>query len=115
VEDEIMVRTLARDVLTLYGYRVLTASGEEAEALCRSHQGEIDMLLTDVVMPVISGRELAERLALVRPHMKVLYMSGYTDNIIVHHGVLKPGIAFLQKPFTPDALTRKVRSVLDAT
>ncbi len=115
VEDEIMVRTLARDVLALYGYQVLTANSEEAEALCRSHQGEIDMLLTDVVMPVISGRELAERLALVRPHMKVLYMSGYTDNIIVHHGVLKPGIAFLQKPFTPDALTRKVRSVLDAT
>lgn len=113
VEDEPMVRTLAQDILMLYGYAVLAATGEEAESLCREYEGTIELLLTDVVMPVISGRELAERLAPVRPQMKVLYMSGYTDNIIVHHGVLKPGIAFLQKPFTPEGLVRKVRAVLD--
>lgn len=114
VEDEPMVRMLARDVLTLYGYQVLEVDSEKAEQMCRAYEGVIELLLTDVVMPVISGRELAEKLAPLRPQMKVLYMSGYTDNVIVHHGVLKPGIAFLQKPFTPDGLARKVRAVLDS-
>jgi PAS domain S-box-containing protein len=114
VEDEHMVRMLARDVLTLHGYQVLEAVSEKAEQMCRAYEGVIELLLTDVVMPVISGRELAEKLAPLRPQMKVLYMSGYTDNVIMHHGVLKPGIAFLQKPFTPDTLVRKVRTVLDS-
>ena len=114
VEDELMVRVLARDVLLLQGYQVLEADSARAVQLCQSYDGVIALLLTDVVMPVISGRELAEKLAPLRPQMKVLYMSGYTDNVIVHHGVLKPGIAFLQKPFTPDGLVRKVRAVLDS-
>ena len=114
VEDEPMVRVLARDVLLLQGYQVLEADSARAVQLCQSYDGVIALLLTDVVMPVISGRELAEKLAPLRPQMKVLYMSGYTDNVIVHHGVLKPGIAFLQKPFTPDGLVRKVRAVLDS-
>lgn len=113
VEDEPMLRTLARDLLLLQGYQVLEATGETAEQLCLDYPEPIDLLLTDVVMPVISGRELAEKLAPLRPQMKILYMSGYTDNIIVQHGVLKPGVQFLQKPFTPDGLARKVRAVLD--
>lgn len=113
VEDEEMVRVLAQDVLNLHGYQVLVADSVTAEEICRTYEGVIDLLLTDVVMPVISGRELAEKLVLLRPRMKVLYMSGYTDKIIVHHGVLNPGIAFLQKPFTPDGLIRQVRAVLD--
>jgi DNA-binding response OmpR family regulator len=113
VEDEEMVRALTQDILGLNGYQVLVADSVTAEEICRSYDGVIDLLLTDVVMPVISGRELAEKLVVLRPQMKVLYMSGYTDKIIVHHGVLNPGIAFLQKPFTPDGLIRQVRAVLD--
>ena len=92
------------------------AAGEGQEALhaANEHDGPIHLLLTDVVMPNMGGRELAERLASVRRETKVLYLSGYTDDAIVHHGVLEPGIAFLQKPFTPQALARKVREVLDA-
>ncbi len=114
VEDEPMVRMLALDVLNLYGYHVIEATDETAEQRFAEYGGAIDLLLTDVVMPVYSGRELAEKLLLLRPQLKVLYMSGYTDNIIAHHGVLKPGTAFLQKPFTPDGLVQKVRAVLDA-
>ena len=80
----------------------------------RNHAGEIDLMLTDVVMQHMSGRELADVLVPMRPGLKVLYMSGYTDDAILHHRVAEPGIALLQKPLTPDALLKKVRAVLDA-
>jgi len=115
VEDEQIVRSLARRVLTQQGYTVLEApAGAEALAVSDAHAGEIHLLLTDVVMPGIGGRELARQLAERRPRARVLYLSGYSDDAIVRHGLLDPGTFFLQKPFTPQALTRKVRQVLDA-
>jgi signal transduction histidine kinase/CheY-like chemotaxis protein len=114
VEDEEGVRELARDILRASGYTVLEArNGAEALLLCERHQGPLDMLLTDVVMPRMSGRELAERLAPLRPDLSVLYMSGYTDDAVIRHGVLGAGTAFLQKPFTPAALVQRVRETLD--
>jgi PAS domain S-box-containing protein len=114
VEDEDGVRALVRQVLHKHGYNVLEARhGGEALLMCERHQGKIDMLLTDVVLQQMSGRELAERLLKLRPAMKVLYVSGYADDAIVHHGVLTAGMAFLQKPFTTEALARKIRYVLD--
>jgi CheY-like chemotaxis protein len=116
VEDEEGVRELARDILRASGYTVLEArNGAEALLLCERHQGPLDMLLTDVVMPRMSGRELAERLAPLRPELSVLYMSGYTDDAVIRHGVLAAGTAFLQKPFTPAALVLRVRETLDLT
>ena len=114
VEDAQRVRAVVREILEMSGYVVLEAR-HGAEALERSnrHSGVIHLLVTDVVMPQMSGRELAQRLATLRPELKVLYMSGYTDDAIVRHGVLASGIAFLSKPFTPDALALKVREVLD--
>jgi len=113
VEDEEAVRELARDILEANGYAVLEARhGDEALAICERHSEPIHLMLTDVVMPGMNGRELAERLARLRPETKVLYMSGYTDNAIVLHGVLNGRAVFLQKPFSPDALARKVREVL---
>ncbi len=113
VEDEGAVRELARDILEANGYAVLVARhGDEALAICERHSEAIHLMLTDVVMPGMNGRELAERLARLRPETKVLYMSGYTDNAIVLDGVLHGRAVFLQKPFTPDALARKVREVL---
>jgi CheY-like chemotaxis protein len=115
VEDEEAVRELARDILQANGHTVLdTQHGAEALLTCERHAGPIQLMVTDVVMPKMSGRELAERLAPLRPDMKVLYMSGYTDDAVVRHGVVDSGTAFLQKPFTPDAFARKVREVLDA-
>ncbi|MGM0665226.1 MAG: PAS domain S-box protein [Thermodesulfobacteriota bacterium] len=114
VEDEVQIRNLAARILAGYGYRVLrAANGPEAVKAAQGHEGPIHLLLTDVVMPgKMSGRELAHELTGLRPEMKVIFMSGYTDNAIVHHGVLDPGLNFLQKPFTPAALSGKVRNVL---
>ena len=114
VEDQEQVRAVAHEILRRNGYHVIVAqTAGEALLLCEKHPDTIHMLLTDVVMPQMSGAELAKRLALIRPEMKVLCMSGYTDDSIVRHGVLQSGIAFLQKPFTPTSLTRKVRDVLN--
>ena len=115
VEDDVGIRRLVRQVLAERGYWVLEAiHGTHAIQISEQHTVPIHLLVTDVVMPGMSGRELAEHLKPSRPNMKVLFMSGYTDKAIVHHGELDPGTAFLQKPFTPDALARKVREVLDA-
>jgi hypothetical protein len=115
VEDQDQVRAAAHTILRRNGYRVITANNAgEALLLCERHEGHIDLLLTDVVMPHMSGTELAKRLALARPDLKVLYMSGYTDDSIVRHGVLESEMAFLEKPFTPESLTRKIREVISA-
>ena len=114
VEDQHELRELAKRVLGGHGYRVLVAANG-VEALKLAEQaGPIDLLVTDVIMPGMSGREVALLLSAMRPELKVLYVSGYPDESIVHHGVLEAGIAFLQKPFSPDALARRVRRVLDA-
>jgi len=113
VEDEAEVRALARESLEASGYQVLEAGRPgEALRLAEEHTGSIHLIVTDVVMPEMSGRALVERLTHLRPGAKVLYMSGYTHNAIVHQGALDQGIVFLQKPFTPGALARKVREVL---
>jgi CheY-like chemotaxis protein/two-component sensor histidine kinase len=114
VEDEEMVRRLARMVLQRQGYHILETSGaQEAIALCRGHEGPIDLLLTDVVMPGMNGKALLQALLPMRPSLKVLFMSGYTENVIAHHGVLDAGTNFIQKPFSVDALSRKIRDLLD--
>jgi CheY-like chemotaxis protein len=114
-EDQPEVRSVARAVLERYGYRVLEAShGDEALRILRAHREPIHLLLSDVVMPSMSGPELARLVQLEHSGIRVLYASGYTDDAIVRHGVLDPGVAFLQKPFTPTALLRKIRELLDA-
>jgi two-component system cell cycle sensor histidine kinase/response regulator CckA len=114
VEDEEAVRSMVSKVLQNKGYTVLEARhGNEAIKVSERYEGSINLMVTDVIMPQMSGRELAERLASMRPEMHVLYMSGYPDNTIVQHGVLEPGTAFLQKPFTINALELKVREILD--
>jgi two-component system, cell cycle sensor histidine kinase and response regulator CckA len=116
VEDEIGVRALVREVLRQTGYTVLEATDvDDALRICREYAGHIHLLLTDVVMPIMSGRELAERAASIRPELKVLYMSGYTDSVVLHHGVTSRDTQFLQKPFTPKTLASKVRAAIDAT
>jgi PAS domain S-box-containing protein len=115
VEDNAGVRNLAKKILQAHGYKVLDAAeGEDAFRLSGQHKGLIHLMATDMVMPEMSGRELADRLKPSRPNMKVLFMSGYTDKAMLHQGELDPGMAFLQKPFTPQTLARKVREVLDA-
>jgi len=114
-EDEAPVRAVARHVLERHGYNVLEApSAEAALDLARRYSGDIHVLLTDVVMPGLSGPDLARQLVALRPAVRVIYMSGYTDDAITRHGVLEPGLAYVQKPFTPEAIARKVREVLDA-
>ena len=114
VEDEDGVRELARDILRSNGYTVLEArNGAEALRLGEGHRGPLELLLTDVVMPRMSGRELAERMTALRADVTVLYMSGYTDDAVIRHGVLGSDTAFLQKPFTPAALVQRVRETLD--
>ncbi|MDD5761361.1 MAG: PAS domain S-box protein [bacterium] len=114
VEDETSVREIVDRVLSAKGYRVLTASdGSEGLRMAGEYNGPIDLLLTDLVMPGMGGRQLATRLAAGRPGVKVLFMSGYTEDAISHEGVLEAGLSFIQKPFTSDALLRKVREILD--
>lgn len=114
VEDEGSVRFLIRQILELKGYRVLEAmTGIDALLItAKEKEQRIDVLLTDVVMPDFSGREIAERIVKRSPETKVLYMSGYTDDVVIRHGVLEASAAFIQKPFTPAALLCKIREVL---
>jgi two-component system cell cycle sensor histidine kinase/response regulator CckA len=114
VEDDDQVRAVVASMLRRGGYHVLQASnGGEALLLCEEHPLAIHLLLTDVVMPKLNGRKLAERLRRIRPELRVIFMSGYTENAIVHHGVLDPGIDFLPKPVASQVLLTKVREVLD--
>ena len=114
VEDEPAVRELARTVLSEQGYTVIEAqNSEDAVRLAGKHRSEIHLLLTDVVMPGMSGRDLANHLTALHPYLRVLYMSGYTHNVIAENGTLEEGLSFLQKPFTPRALTQRVRETLD--
>ncbi|HEY6337650.1 MAG TPA: PAS domain S-box protein [Candidatus Sulfotelmatobacter sp.] len=115
VEDDPQLNQLATSVLTHCGYKVLTAQNpEEGLALCRAHQNQIHLLVTDVVMPKMNGRQLAEEVTRIRPSIRLLFVSGYTSNAIVHYGVLDAGLWFLPKPFALSALIAKVREVLDA-
>jgi CheY-like chemotaxis protein len=114
VDDQEQVRTLVRSVLKRHGYHVLEVNNAaHALALSDRHVSKIDLLLTDVVMPQMSGKQLADRLVDSRGEMKILYMSGYTDNSVIRHGLLESDVAFLQKPLTPASLLSKVRKVLD--
>jgi PAS domain S-box-containing protein len=114
VEDEAVVRQLVRSILQMNGFHVIEApNGVEALTTAQQFDGPIDLLLTDIVMPRMGGRELSEHMRQLRPATKALFMSGYTDDAIVHHGVLDAGLAFIQKPFTPAALIRKVREMLE--
>jgi DNA-binding response OmpR family regulator len=115
VEDDDQVREVVLSILRRHGYQLLEARDAEA-ALLISEQwpGVIHLLLTDVVMPKMNGRELAKNLVAQRPDTRVLFMSGYTQNVIIHHNVLDAGLVLLQKPFTPDALLKKVREVLES-
>jgi PAS domain S-box-containing protein len=115
VEDEEVVRNLVHEILDRCGYTVLEArDAQDARRICAEHRGEIHLLLTDVVMPQMNGRALASVVTEMRPSMRVLFMSGYTDDAVVRHGILEQHVAFIQKPFTPDGLARKVREVLGA-
>ncbi len=113
VENEEPVRNMILDVLSLHGYTALSAAdGEEALRVARAHRGVLDLVIVDVVMPGISGEALVQRLSADRPGLRVLFISGYTDDLILQHGLLRKGGNFLQKPFSVDDLVRKVREVL---
>jgi PAS domain S-box-containing protein len=115
VEDDDGLRALTRRILLKHGYQVLEASRtSDAEVICREHPGKIQMLLTDVIMPGMSGKELSSRLGAIRPEMVVVYMSGYTDSVVMKQGVEEGAINFIQKPFSPATLSKTVREVLDA-
>jgi DNA-binding NtrC family response regulator len=114
VEDEEGVRALARTVLTKQGHRVLEAcNGIDALLICEEYKDTIHLVATDVVMPQMGGRDLVDRLQVQRPYIKVLYMSGYTDDAIIRRDFLNAEVAFLQKPFTPDMMAQAVRAALD--
>jgi two-component system, cell cycle sensor histidine kinase and response regulator CckA len=116
VEDEVQVRSLARQLLEQRGYAVLEAcDGDQAMEIEQQHPGPIHLLLTDVVMPGMSGSEVARRLTARRPELRVLYISGYTDQAVLHHGVVGEGMPLLQKPFDDDSLARTVRRLLDTS
>jgi CheY-like chemotaxis protein len=115
VEDEEILRQLIKAALEMNGYKVLEArNAGDAVALCEQNETSIQLMLTDVVMPKMSGRELAQRLARLRPELKVIYMSGYAEDVLLRQGVLDASITFLQKPFRQYELTAKVRKVLDS-
>jgi len=112
VEDQVEVRTLAVDGLAGFGYSVHGAStGKEALAFCHEFAGNIDLLITDVVMPDLNGREVARQVVQLQPNARILFVSGYTDDVIAHRGVLDAGVEYLQKPFTPNSLARRVREI----
>jgi CheY-like chemotaxis protein len=114
VEDEPNLREITRIFLEDYGYRVLEAVDvEEALQIAKTFADPIHLLLTDVIMPGMSGRQLASQILTARPEMKVVYMSGYNDDMLVHHEVLEPGVTLLQKPFDKVQLARKIRSILN--
>lgn len=113
VEDEAYVRDITQEVLEMCGYTVLSAKdANEGISIFEQHQGEIHLLVTDVVMPGMNGRELAQRLMARRPSLKAIFISGYTDNAVVRNGFEDPKSVYLQKPFTLEALSRKVREVI---
>jgi len=109
-----VVRSLSKEILEDYGYAVIAApNGPEGLRICREFDGQIDLVITDVVMPQMSGLELAESVGVLRPDARVLYMSGFTNDAVVRHGVGDDGLCFIQKPFSPDSLALKAREVLD--
>jgi CheY-like chemotaxis protein len=113
-EDQAEVRAITRSILERYGYRVLEArTGEDALEVAARFEGRLDLLLTDIVMPNMNGRELARRLGELRPGVKVLYMSGYTDVAAIQQALLDPGTAYIQKPLAHEALAKRVRQVLE--
>lgn len=114
VEDDPAVRAVARRALTRFGYSVLSAEGgEEALSIVREHEGTIHMLLTDIMMPGMNGVEVATAVTALRPRIRVFFMSGYADQDLVRQGLLEPETHFLQKPFTPQELAERVRTILD--